>query len=108
MPAASLRWLLLPVPFVVPPLLHWAYEPINRHWTVEKFGCGCPPMTGGWRFNANYVNLVLWFAVLVGLSVLVDRLVPHASGRRRFNWLVPALALLVVLCAHYYGRGVWL
>ena len=110
-----LRTLGLILPFVVPFVFHWLYQPVNRSWTVKRFGCGCPPMMappGSWGFNANYFNFYIWVALLAACAISWW----SASGRTvrgltpNQGLLVRVLGLFALLhaCATRFGKEFWL
>jgi hypothetical protein len=109
-----MRRALLIIPFIVPFVFHAFYQPINEAWTVERFGCGCPPIrnAGAFRFNANYFNLVLWcgVALVCGLSwwLLLRR---EITDRKAMHYLVAqltGLAVLTGICFNRLGKEFWL
>lgn len=107
-----LRQVSLPVPFIFIPLLGWMYEPINRAWTVEHFGCGCPRLDGSTPYNANYFNLVLWLLVLIiTLFIWLGLFRPEARGLKSRTYLLVngvGIAMLAYLAFQQYMRGFWL
>ena len=103
-----MRRLLLPLPFAVPPVVHAMYEPINRDWTVKRFGCGCPQIDGTWPFNANDFNLILWILVLSACTCAFVVAVRHGVRKWRYEIIGVGFAVLLALCLKMYGRECWL
>ncbi|MCX5658610.1 MAG: hypothetical protein NTW19_02675 [Planctomycetota bacterium] len=108
----ALRFLFLGVPFLWPALFAEFYEPVNRDWTVKHFGCGCPPIDGGFRFNANYVNGLLWMLIFAGCAAFWIRRL-----RRTFPGSNPlacgiggsvGITILLIHAARLYAQQVWL
>ncbi|MFT3788750.1 MAG: hypothetical protein QM770_21705 [Tepidisphaeraceae bacterium] len=110
------RWVrrtLLIVPFIAPFLFHALYESINRNWTVEQFGCGCPNIRGEFRrFNANDFNLIVWSVVwcICGtLWILLLRPDFKTSTSLKFIWVAaPGLAILAYVCLNRWSREFWI
>lgn len=105
-----MRYELLALPFLVPPLVHRLYQPINEAWTVKTFGCGCPPLAGGWSFNANHFNLILWCVVCLACAIgwwraLRPEGADVTASRSPAAFLV-GVGALVVMCLFFWERGV--
>jgi len=64
----------LVLPFLLPILFYTVYQPINEHWTVRQFGCGCPSLDGTRHFNSNDFNTILWLPIALGCGVWFARL----------------------------------
>lgn len=107
-----MKWLLLPIPFLVPVAFHFAYQPINESWTVKRFGCGCPALDGSFRFNANDVNSLLWLGILavciVGWVSIVSRLFVHDLDKWRVQVMIIGILGLVLLSARMWALEGWL
>ena len=105
--AATIIGFLLP--FAVPFVCEAAYRPINRGWTVKKFGCGCPSLDGTSHFNANDFNAILWGIILVGcLSWWIPsarRLFPDTF---RLRGCFFGALLMIWICLKMWARGVWM
>jgi hypothetical protein len=108
----SMRRALLLIPLVIPIVFHRLYEPINRRWTVEVFGCGCPPMAGGRHFNANDFNLIVWIAIALGCGVMWWRFARWTFKIRHpfFCTLLRGGGLMAVLaiCSNRFAQEIWL
>jgi hypothetical protein len=109
-----MRRTLLILPFVGPFAFHQLYQPINVAWTVERFGCGCPPVRGERPFNANQVNLALWVMVALGCGlswwfVLRFEFGERRAGSRAFLALqTVGIVAVIGLCLNRWGREFWL
>jgi len=57
--------LSLVLPFLLPILFYTVFQPINEHWTVRQFGCGCPSLDGSRHFICR--SAPVW---LLGLCVI--------------------------------------
>lgn len=104
------RWPALILPFVIQPVFHIMYQPVNEAWTVNRFGCGCPPISGESRFNANDFNLIVWallFLVCVVTWWLGLRRTFTKSSRLTTVGFVGVM-LLMILCASRYFKECWL
>ena len=107
----AVRRAFLFVPFVLPFVVHWLYQPINAAWTVKQFGCGCPPLDDRWRFNANDFNLILWALVAVACAAtwwwaLRAEFADRSSSR--YGWAVATgIGVLLALCVSQWAKGVW-
>jgi hypothetical protein len=103
---------LLAAPVAFPFLFHLAYQPINAAWTVKRFGCGCPPLDESFRFNANYVNGILWALILVTCTVTwvvrVERALAQWEPLRRAVFGGCGIGGLWFLVLHLYSREIWL
>jgi hypothetical protein len=102
--------LVIPIGLVLG--FHEVYQPINRLWTVERFGCGCPPMTGSPGFNANHFNLILW-TCLGAASValwcwLIGRLFKHRSPEWRRGIRIAGTCVLLLIALKCWAAGCWL
>jgi hypothetical protein len=97
------------LPFVVPFVCSAAYEPINREWTVKKFGCGCPGLDGTYHFNANDFNAILWGIILVAcLSWWVPAARSFLPDKVRRPGCVFGGFVLICICLKMWARGVWM
>lgn len=110
----EMRRVMLIVPFVLPLIFHRLYQPLNESWTVKRFGCGCPPLrdTGGFHFNANDFNLIIWLviAVICGMSWWL-LLRPEFKDRRSTKYYLIQLAgvyVLLAICGRQWAREGWL
>lgn len=109
-----MRRTLFILPFVVPFVFHALYQPINAAWTVERFGCGCPPLsdTGAFRFNANHFNLILWCGVAIACGASWWFLMrPEFTDRKSMRYVVAqsiGLGLLLCICANRLAKEIWL
>lgn len=107
-----IRRACLILPFVIPFLVHLVYQPINVAWTVKRFGCGCPPIGGGWRFNTNHFNMILWVVVLSACAIswwLLFR--PEITVRRSTKFVVLRWAgvyAVLCICMKLYAAESWL
>lgn len=107
------RWPMI-LPFAIPLVLSYIHPIVNENWTVKKFGCGCPPIhdTGGWHFNANHFNLILWGIVLIAcITLWYWELKRHiAGGFKRVLWVgyVIGAAVIEIVCVRAWARGGWL
>lgn len=110
------RYLLLPVPFSLPFVVEFLYQPINEHVTVERFGCGCY-----FGFNANSINFILWLQVLamstaMWLSLAKWMLSRHLTAMpdvvfaKRLGLFIMAVGsfALAYLVLQRYGRSYWM
>jgi hypothetical protein len=103
-----MKWLLFLIPFAVPPVFHWFYQPLNEAWTVKAFGCGCPPLDLSWKFNANHFNGILWLVLFfecLGILVSVSRIL---FDEPKSLILCYAFAALGMECLWFWGHEVWL
>jgi hypothetical protein len=96
------RILYYTLPFLLPIILYFIYNPINTNWTVKKFGCGCPNIDGSFRFNANYFNTILWF-IIMGICIWIWR----KQMAKRQTFLI-GLFFVVLICMICFSRGFWL
>ena len=105
---------LLILPFIIPFVFHTVYQPINATWTVQRFGCGCPPLRDpdALRFNANHFNLILWCAVATACGLSWSLLLRHAFTDRKSIAYTAAqaigLAVLLCICANRLAGEYWL
>ena len=105
---------MLILPFLVPLVFHRLYQPVNEAWTVKRFGCGCPPVqdTGGFHFNANYFNMILWFGIMVACGAswwLLFR--PEFVNRRSKKYFALQFAgvyILLCICMRQLAHEIWL
>lgn len=100
---------LLALPFLLPIASYYTYQPINEAWTVRQFGCGCPPLDGSWRFNANHFNAIL-FAIVGGLSIWCWT---FATGRAfsrqvRANLYFIGVVVVVLVTLKMLAQATWL
>ena len=77
----EMRVFRLVLPFGIPILFYFLYQPINRAWTVKRFGCGCPSLDLSWRFNANHFNTVLLLPLLAGCMLLWIREIKRVTSK---------------------------
>jgi hypothetical protein len=97
----------LAAPFLLPPGVHLAYQPVNAAWTVKAFGCGCPPLDGSRRFDANCFNGVLWLVVFTVLGAVI-----LANSHKQSERIKPAvigvgIPFLAAECLWFWGREMW-
>jgi hypothetical protein len=110
----TIRRALLILPFIVPFALHTLYQPINAAWTVERFGCGCPPVRDpeAFRFNANHFNMILWSAISLACGLSWWFLVrSEFVDRRSTRYLIVqsvGLTLLLCTCVNRLAKEIWL
>jgi hypothetical protein len=108
----ALRRVCLALPFVSPFVVHALYQPINERWTVKQFGCGCPPLDGSWRFNANHFNTILWAGVALSATVAWGiALRPEFPARGPSAYppiLMAGIGLLLWICAGRWAKEIWL
>lgn len=108
------RRILLILPFVVPFVLHALYQPINAAWTVDRFGCGCPPLKGGGGagFNANHFNAILWFGIAVACAAAWWCLLrPEFKDRRSTRYMFTqsmGVTFVFYICVRRFAAEVWL
>ena len=102
----------LVLPFVSPFVVHAMYQPVNERWTVKRFGCGCPPLDGSWRFNANDFNLILWvgvaLAAVVAWGVALRAEFPARGATAYPPVLIAGILLLLWICASRFAKETWM
>ncbi len=103
-----MRWHLLPISLVAPFVFHAAYQPINESWTVERFGCGCPPLDLSSRFDANDFNLILWIAVFVICGSMLIWSCLKTKSAWRYRLIAMLLPILGLSCAILWVKEIWL
>jgi hypothetical protein len=101
-----MKWLILAIAIAAPLVFRAAYQPIDATWTVQTFGCGCPPLDGSFRFNANHFNAIVWLTLLATCTfpwvvAAVRRDIPLAAA-------MVGMIAVIYLCLHGYGSGIWL
>ena len=106
------RRALLVLPFVSPFLVHHLYQPINARWTLKQFGCGCPPLDGRWRFNANDFNLILWIGValaaVVAWGLALRPEFPARGPSAYVSVLMAGIIVILWLCAGRWAKEMWM
>jgi len=104
-----MRLFRLVLPFGIPVLFYFLYQPVNRAWTVKRFGCGCPPLDGSWRFNANHFNGILLLPLLAGCILLWIWETKGITGRMSRHWLYGAgLVGILLVFIQVWARLWWL
>lgn len=101
-----MKWLFLSLSLAAPLVFRVAYQPVNAAWTVETFGCGCPPLDDSFRFNANHFNAIVWLVVMS--ACIVPWMVAHL--RREITlWLAfGGMTIVAYFCINGYASGIWL
>jgi hypothetical protein len=106
------KWsiLALAAPLAMPFAFGLLYDRVNREWTVQTFGCGCPDLQGNYRsFNANHFNMIVWSVVF--LCCVATAI--YFSSRTRNCVFCTCLSLVSLefsafACYSKFAAGIWL
>jgi hypothetical protein len=102
------KYLMLIVPFCVPVLFNFFYQPINRNITVKHFGCGCPNIDGSYGFDSNDFNMILWMPVLFTSILLWTFLAKQFFKKKTKVWaILGGIYILTLMSLRFYGRSIW-
>lgn len=108
----KMKILILILPLLTPVIVSILYAPINQQWTVNIFGCGCPPLDLSFRFNANHFNMILWSIVAAScISVWiwqVCRQFKHKSQNWRLSLIAIGVIIVFFTCIRALALGFWL
>ncbi len=103
------KYLMLIVPFCVPVLFNFFYQPINKNITVKHFGCGCPNLDGSYGFDSNDFNMILWMPVLFISILLWTLLAKQVFKNKTKVWaILGGIYVLTLMSLRFYGRSIWL
>jgi hypothetical protein len=104
-----IKYLMLVVPFFIPVLFNFFYQPINKNITVKHFGCGCPSLDGSYGFDSNDFNYILWMPVLFISILLWTFLAKQVFKNKTKVWVIlGGIYILTFLSLRFYGRSYWM
>lgn len=98
----------------IPEVFYRIYAPINAHWTVHTFGCGCPDFrTGKSRFpNANHINMCLYgvlaLFLCIGCVLICRRYLKQWPPMARQLCMSGTCSIVLMLCMRAMAKSFWL